>query len=113
MLIFIVSPADSLGMQLAEAAAPAAGLAVGHFSGARPGPVRSPGKGAEVNRLLSLEALSWTSGLTCTHVPSEEYFKPKCLTSSQPAHGMHGQVQFPFISRPWSHKSVPYGHLKG
>lgn len=27
----------------------------------------------------------------------------------QPAHA--GQL-IPFISRPWSHKSVPYGHLK-
>lgn len=45
MLIFIVSRTDYLGMQLAEAAALAAGLAAGHFSGARPRPVRCLGKG--------------------------------------------------------------------
>lgn len=73
MLIFIVSPADYLGMQLAEAAAPAAGLAVGHFSGARPGPVRSPGKGAEVNRLLSLEALSFVTEETLW-LPSARFY---------------------------------------
>ena len=56
MLIFTVSRTDYLGMQLAEAAALAAGLAAGHFSGARPRPVRCLGKGAGVSPLLSLEA---------------------------------------------------------
>lgn len=76
MLIFIVSPTDYLGMQLAEAVAPAAGLAVGHFSGARPGPVRSPGKGAEVNPLLSSEALSF---VTETHGLPSARFYPQIL----------------------------------
>ena len=64
------------------------------------------------SRAFSWKALSWTSGLTCTHV-QKNTVEPKCLTSNQPIHGIHGEVQFPSTYRSWSCKSVPYGYLKG